>query len=251
LHQYERSPVRSPQTWLTSPRAGAIMAVEPRRGCGYRKVGGLYLVSDGPTMSCARLPIPLTICPVCSHGLKQTRGWTWVDAGHLLAAEPCAMGDCSRCPLSAERLHQIGRAGLLWIGGRFYPTPRQFDDEANAHGVSRRIRAVPKDFVLGQTWVLLAHPKAVDCGSCDAPAEMLPEDTPKCVECKGAGSLPGIFRLFKPQRIEKIVTESQAQDTDGMQALREKGITPVAVPDNDPDHRGTVYERDATPVEAR
>lgn len=35
------------------------MAVEARRGCGYRKAGGLYLVASGMGSPCHRLPIPL------------------------------------------------------------------------------------------------------------------------------------------------------------------------------------------------
>lgn len=35
------------------------MAIEPRRGCGYRKMGGLYLVADALGEVCHRLPFPL------------------------------------------------------------------------------------------------------------------------------------------------------------------------------------------------
>lgn len=53
---------------------------------------------------------------------------------------------------------------------------------------------------------------------------------------------PGIFRVFKPERIEKIITESQSKDAAVMEELIAKHITPVVVPDNDPDHQGTVYD---------
>lgn len=53
------------------------MAIEAKRGCGFRKVGGTYLVSEGEGMPCDRLPIKLDVCPVCSHGFKRSRGWTW------------------------------------------------------------------------------------------------------------------------------------------------------------------------------
>jgi hypothetical protein len=41
------------------------MAVEPKRGFGYRKVGGIYLVSGGKGRPCGCLPIPLHTCPSC------------------------------------------------------------------------------------------------------------------------------------------------------------------------------------------
>jgi hypothetical protein len=53
----------------------------------------------------------------------------------------------------------------------------------------------------------------------------------------------GVFQIFKSTRIEKIVTESQADDEEAMAKLARAGITPIVVPDDDRDHRGTVYDR--------
>ena len=40
------------------------MAVEAARGCGWRKVGGLYLCSPpGIHVQCDRLPYDLKVCP--------------------------------------------------------------------------------------------------------------------------------------------------------------------------------------------
>lgn len=69
------------------------MAAEAKRGCGYRKVGGLYLVAGKTGAACCKLPLPLTVCPCCGQGIKQTRGWTWVDPSKLMAGE-CSVG-CS------------------------------------------------------------------------------------------------------------------------------------------------------------
>ncbi len=61
------------------------LTFEAARGCGYRKAGGKYLVSGGEMLPCGRLPLELTVCPCCSQGIKQSRGWTWIDPEKLLA----------------------------------------------------------------------------------------------------------------------------------------------------------------------
>lgn len=199
------------------------MAVEAKRGCGYRKVGGLYLVADGPGVECDRLPIPLHVCPTCGAGIKQARGWTWVDFPALVSGVHLNCEDEFPCPLCMAP-QNIGRAGLLWIGEKFYATPALFDVEAKHLGISRRIAAVPRGFKVGETWVLLAHSKAFAASNMERTA--------------------GIFRAFKPARIEKIVTESMTKDEAEMTKLRESGITPVVVPDSDPDHQGSVYDEE-------
>lgn len=70
---------------------------EPRRGCGYRKEGGLYLVGGGLSAPCGRLPIPLTVCPVCNGGIHPARGWTWVSPRALFGAAgaDCGTENCS------------------------------------------------------------------------------------------------------------------------------------------------------------
>lgn len=197
------------------------MASEARRGCGFRKIGGLYLVGPAWGSPCCKLPRELDVCPTCGAGIKQARGWTWIDAAAVFA------GDCSGqnrdfdrthfCPLAAPA--RLGRIGLLWIGARFYRTPAHFDLEAHSLGISRRISAVPRGFKVGETWVALAHP-AVELGGRMGPA---------------------IFRVFCPSAIEKILPES-ARGSSEVERLIGQGVTPVFVPDEDPDHQGTVYE---------
>lgn len=200
------------------------MAQEARRGCGFRKVGGLYLCGDNVGVPCCKLPIELHVCPTCNAGVKQTRAtYQWIDP------KPWLTGECTHperiCPASNPEV--LGkRVGLLWIGAQFYPRPEDFLAEAAAMGISRRINTVPRGFKLGETWVFLAHPR---------------------VKQTATGEwIAGIFRIFRPTRIEKIVTESQAADAEEMEKLHKTNITPVAVPDGDSDHRGTVYDRPGT-----
>src|SRR5215472_6901615 len=204
------------------------MAREARRACGYRKVGGLYLCASGDGLPCCKMPIILHVCPTCNGGIKQTRGWQWIDPKPWIAGacKQGIYGPLSGCPLATgEGLGD--KVGLIWVGEAFYKTPGAFSAEANAMGISRRIQAIPRGFKLGESWVFLAHPKV---------KQLVDAETGE------ATWLGGVFRVFKPERIEKIVTQSQSEDADEMAKLAEAGITPVVVADDDRDHQGSVYD---------
>ena len=214
--------------------------VEPRRGCGFRKVNGLYLCGGGPMVDCHRLPIPLEVCPVCHGGIKQSRGWTWILPA--LLGGPCAkIGEtfsheggwhCQACAVCSPEL--LGeKVGLLWVGARFYTT-ESFLTEAQTMGVSRRITAIPRGFKVGEHWVLFAHPKAVKCGE-------------SADEVLGGGFdadlyIPGIFHAFKPSRIEKILDSNATREE--VHEWEKKGIAVVTVPADDKDHQGSVWDKD-------
>ena len=223
------------------------MAIEPRRRCGYRKVGGLYLVADGLAETCHRLPFELSVCPTCHAGIKPARGWSWLAARALftpgcippgvapadvLYRAPCAAEHCPRCVVCSPELFPEGShgAGLLWIGQQFYPTPHDFTGEASMLGVSRRIARIPRGFKVGETWVLLAHQLGVPV-----------------VGELSLSYRPGIFRAFRPQRVEKIVRHSDVTPELREQAEHD-GITLVEVPDQDRDHQGSVYDRTTEPA---
>jgi len=192
------------------------MGSEPERACGYRKIGGLYLCGSGIGLDCKQLPQIVEVCPCCNSGIKQSRGWTWIVPKLMFPdAQECKC-IISECPLKLDTKH-----GLLWIGEKFY-TPESFVAEAHKMGISKRIGAVPRDFQLGKTWVFLAHPAA---------------------GFKDNHSVPAVFYAFKPDRIEKIVSETEFQNTEEMNKLKKQGITPVSVPDNDSDHKGSVYDK--------
>ena len=193
------------------------MSVEAKRGCGYRRVGGLYLVGEGPGAPCDRMPIPLNVCPCCGEGIKFSRGWTWIQPTRLFKGNHSANEFCEcdpQCPACYCETHfgLEGKAGLLWVGEKFY-TISSFTEESVRLGVSKRIATVPHGFEIGKTWVFLAHKKAIN------------DET------------PGIFMVFRPHAIEKIVTISESCDAEKMENLKKRGITPVRVPDGDPDHR--------------
>jgi hypothetical protein len=205
------------------------MAIEPRRGCGYRKVGGLYLVGGLLAAPCDRLPFPLCQCPACGADVKPARGWTWIRPAGLMGAHqsPCTChrgGGVLTCPV-CDPLYVAERAGLLWVGGRFYDAAA-FIAEARERGVSRRIAHVPRGFVLGGTWVYLAHRNAV-----------IPQD---CSQVREWWT-PGIIAAFLPLRLEQLLWQSEATP-ERVAELSAHGITAVPVPDGDKDHMGTVYD---------
>lgn len=219
------------------------MAVEARRGCGYRKVGGLYLVRGGVGRACDRLPYELSVCPCCSAGIKPSLGWTWIRPGsffqgpHLVAGRRCHEALNESCWFCMDP-GQFEKAGLIWIGGSFYKNPDAFVAEGMKMGFSRRIKAVPRGFKAGETPVFLAHRKTIE-------RPVTPEDIERNPKLEGEmiASFPGIFYVWMPERIEKIFTESQRESED-VKADEKRGIVPVFVPDNDKDHQGTVYDKE-------
>lgn len=240
------------------------MAIEARRGCGYRKVGGLYLVSGGLADNCHRLPLPLHVCPTCHAGIKPARGWTWVgrdllgvacqDRGTAMPPELALHGGhCLRCVIcmpskldtfDEHNVRQAGRFGLLWIGEAFYPTGDDFMAEAARQGVSRRISAVPKDFEVGKTWVMMAHRKAIK-GSEIVVATEESEDGLETVETTWTA---GIVTCFRPTAIEMILRQSDAT-AERIAKEEKRGISVVAVPDGDPDHDPAGHAARQTDIE--
>jgi len=192
------------------------MAVELRRGCGYRKVGGLYLVSDGACVSCDRLPIEVGACPVCGEGIHFPRAPKLVNPVKLF-------GDHENCEDKVPEACSVCRprdevAYLLGVGEKHY-TIKGFMFEAERMGVSKRVAAIPKKMELGKTWVFLVHPKAV-----------------RTKDEKGKRVFKmGVFSAFVPKRIEMPVWESELTKKKRAE-LEKRGITPVSIPDGDEDH---------------
>lgn len=221
--------------------------IDSKRGCGWRQPGGLYLVSSGEGVDCGKLPVPLTICPTCSGGIHFARSWTWVDGDALVASKVCTFGTifpyCDKCIL----VKSLGRCGLLWIGEKFYETPADWTREAEKFGVSRRIPAVPREFVVGITIVLVAHRKAIKerCVVCDGRGTVVmpplrlndgedePPGPPRKVQCPddrcedGFVLTPGIFSAFIPTAVEYVTKGGETEEE--LEALVKRGLTPIKV----------------------
>jgi hypothetical protein len=201
------------------------------------------------------MPYPLERCPCCGGGIKFTRGPQWLQPDFFSVHEGCKDETiCPVCRTQAGRALAADAFGphlLLWIGRGFY-TPGEYLEESARLGVSRRISAIPKGFTVGQTWVLLAHldaVPAVNTNVCTACSDDVAAHGPDgdCLSVCGESfrapkPTPGIFCAFIPQRIELILKESDA--TPERIAKEEKrGVTVVKVPDNDPDHQGSVWDK--------
>jgi hypothetical protein len=196
------------------------MAIEAVRGCGYRKVGGLYLMGGKIGAPCCKFPYEVGVCPTCGGGISQTRGFKWINPKELLGecdserySKQYLVEPLSLCPIPDQE-----KAGLLWVGKAHYATPADFLSEAREQGISRRIRTLPKELKLGETWVFFGHPEAV----------LTRDDEGEAVY------RPGLFCAFIPTHVEKLVKESELEEV--REDLEKRGIRPVPIPDNDPDH---------------
>lgn len=107
---------------------------------------------------------------------------------------------------------------LLVVAGR-RSSAEVFCFEMLCWGGSVWVRAVPRDLVLGTTWIYLIHPHAIrrEVSACESRLS------------------PGVFCVFRPQRIELLVWESQYTE-DLVEHYKGRGITAVPIPDGDPDH---------------
>ena len=271
------------------------MAVEARRGCGFRKIGGLYVVGGGLSAPCDRMPFPLDRCKTCGGGIKFTRGPQWLQPDFFtvhgsewycpdcktpttVESHTCSHGravkdycnDESSCPVCRNR-DDFGPHLLLWIGRGHY-SPDAYLKESREMGVSRRLSAMPKGLVLGETWVLLAHLDAVPpkdpkvCTRCSLGAALHPnhpdsafkkdlfkggaftfqssgEVMKPCEEFQAPKPTPGIFCAFVPRAVELILKESDATP-ERREKEEKRGVTVVTVPDDDKDHQGSVWDKD-------
>lgn len=168
----------------------ATRVIERERGCGFRKPAangvGIYLVNDGPGRGCGRLPLRLTVCKACGHGIKPSRGWTWVMPHEAFGDVEECEHEPARCETCLLGFDMPAMAGLIWVGEKFYAHPVDFMRESMAMGVSRKVPALPRGFEVGKTVVYLAHRIAVP-------------------SLDGAEAFPGVFTAFIPTRVDLVI----------------------------------------------
>ena len=215
------------------------MASEPRRLCGFRKVGGTYLCGKYIHIPCDRMPFPLTTCPICGQGIKVGRGFTQVNPYWLWGTHQDCQDQLGRCFLCDP---QDQPAYIMLVGENFYKTPGDFIKESLAMGISKRIPFVPKGLDLGKTVLYLAHPKACEVREPEiiqqamAILEQSETKQPRLLVGDKVEKRLGIFTAFIPQRIEKLCWQSQYTE-ENIERHRKRGIELIPVPDGDRDHQ--------------
>ncbi len=197
---------------------------EPKRGCGFRQVGKLYLIGEGIAHVCPSLPLPLDPCGICGYSPTQYRDFTWVPKAYFKALKkdhPTGKACHPSCPICyPEGSNTHEKYGLMWVGRKHY-TPEEFIAEDKTMGICKAIKQKPKGLVLGESWVLLAHPQAVTFEDMAEPGEI--------------SSKPGLFYAFKPTRIEVLVYRHLATP-ERLANLEAKGITPIVIDDEHTAH---------------
>ena len=181
---------------------------ETQRGCGRRYAGrrrfGLYLFGGCFAESCERLPFPLQPCSCCGRPYIQNRNMMRFYHETVLKydVEPrCHLHDVGsrhenshhheRCPVCCPSLviEEGQWSWQFWVGTEY--TPKQFIEEAEREGISKRIPRLPKEFEWGQ-WVYLLHRWAM------VDSAELGDDQRELVS-------PGIFYVFKPSELHIVV----------------------------------------------
>ena len=237
--------------------------IEQIRGCGYRKVNALYLCGEYISVPCDRLPLPLTVCPVCGQGIKVSRGFTQINPYRLWGPHDETVLAFNEPPeiemlggpipvtkiICTDRIRpchvcdpQDEPAYIMLVGAGNYKNPDDFLDEAGSMGISKRIPFIPKDLELGRTIVYLAHPKACEVREPVALQQALSiveqseTNQPRLLETEKIEKAMGIFCAFIPKRVEKLCWQSE-YTPENIEKHKKRGIELIPVPDGDPDHK--------------
>jgi hypothetical protein len=198
----------------------------------------MYLCGEYIGSPCDRMPFPLTTCPVCGQGIKVSRGFTQVNPYQLWGIHQDCKDRFRPCFLCDP---QDQPAYIMLVGEKYYKTPQDFLDEAHRMGISKRIPFIPKDLVLGETIIFLAHNKACEVRVAPvlqqamAIVEESQSKQPRLLETERNEKRLGIFCAFIPKRVEKLIWEKDATPEE-LEKLEKRGITPVPIPDLDKDH---------------
>jgi len=126
------------------------MSFEAERGCGFRHIHGIYMVCDGFQIACDRLKLELDTCKICGQKPEFSRGITRFNPFKLFGEhENCECDGGKNCPLCFPK--EDGIDFLMWVGKQY--TEESFIAEALNMGVSKKIPWIPRDFIVGESWI--------------------------------------------------------------------------------------------------
>lgn len=215
-----------------------MTSMEPKRGCGFRQVGKLYLIGEGVGFKCPSLPLPFNECECCGYTPSFYRDFQWIRKAYIKhIRSPTGQACQPECPVCYGINDQI-EYGLMWVGRKYY-TPEEFIAEDKAMGICKAIKQIPKGLILGETWVLVAHPQSIIDKSHPeykkAHEYWVTRGIDEGEKEPRPPSYPGVFYAFIPTRIEMLIYESQVTP-EYLQELEAKGITPIIVLDKHTAH---------------
>ena len=237
--------------------------LEEERGCGYRRVGKLYVRGAAAFKECDRLPILLSSCPVCGGGIRFSRGWIKIMPKRLFGKHGQYEMHCPNCGAkmvgremeaycpecrTIVKTSEYGgcvdencgfchnppeTAYMLWVGEKFY-TPESFLQESKRLGISKAVATIPKDLIVGETVVYLAHRKAV---------KGMVADSTTLTGYKEV-EFPGVFATFVPTHFERLVKRSDFErNKEKYKEEMKRGIKIIVVPDDYEDRVAEAMER--------
>lgn len=203
------------------------MAVEGARGCGYRQVGGLYLVGSRYWSTCDRLKLEIPVCNCCGETPRPNRGIQVINAFRMFSdhrdEQECNDRRTCKVCYPADNRHRSHKDYLIWVGREYY-TEGEFSAEAELQGISRRIPHIPYELKIGMSVIYLAMRGNINRGTGSS------GDGSRMITANG------IFMAFAPERLELLIWESEATDI-YIENLAERNITAIIIPDGDEDHK--------------
>lgn len=211
---------------------------EPKRGCGFRQEGKLYLMGEGIAHTCPSLPLPFNECECCKYTPSFYRDFQWIRKAYIKhIRKPTGQACDPECPV-CYGVNDQDEYGLMWVGRKYY-TPEEFIAEDKTMGICKAIKQIPKGLVLGETWILIAHPRAIIDSSNPEYKKAYEYWVTRGID-KGEKepqppSYPGVFYAFRPIGVEMLIYQSQATP-ERLAGLEAKGITPIVVPDDQTAH---------------
>jgi hypothetical protein len=182
--------------------------IESPRLNGYRKQGHLYLIGNLPNFNCCKLPIELPAGSIPKVGL--------LPMPQEFENTMCS-GPITSCV--DQRMSKPGNiSGMFWVNEVHYPSAAFFVHEARTNAIQIKIKHLHCGIKPGESWVLLAHRKAIVDYS-DGMQGFVDEagEAHTTVKYK-----PGIFSLFRVDRIEYVLGDHEVEKAGGVQ-LRELG----------------------------
>jgi hypothetical protein len=205
--------------------------IEKKRLNGYRQPGELYLVGKMAGFQCCKIPIELSDTDIPKKGI--------VPVPSSFIAGMCT-GPIEHC---VDQRMQGTTAGMMWVHDKNYPSAAHFFQECRTRPVEMHIRKLHCGIKPGESWILLAHRKAIvdyGNGGCmgwiDEHGQAHSDVIYK----------PGIFAMFKVEKIEFLVGDGTTNAE--LKKMQDAGIEIVNIlhdetmdelpeivePDNDP-----------------